>query len=870
MAERALDLRLLAPALLAWAVLVALLPRPAWVSAVVALSGLVLAVVVLIRAAKVPREDSADAWAGSTEQPGPVRPRPMSAAFVLAFCAAATALVCGAAALHLAAAQSGPVAGWAQQRAVTHVRLVVTTEPRVIARADERQPLIVVEATAVEAISRGVVSHPRTPVVVLASDPGWADAAWRSEVRAVGRWSPPDPGQRAVAVLTPRGPPTTVREPVQVLRWVDHVRERFRVAVAPLPPDARGLVPGLVIGDTSLTPPDLTQAMRDTGMTHLSAVSGSNVAIVVGGVALLAARSGVPRRWRLPVILLALVGFVLLCRPEPSVLRAGVMGTVGLMALTSGRRRATLPALGAAILGLLCLDPWLARSYGFALSALATLGLVLWARPWGMGMAAYLPRWAELPARAAAVPLSAQVICAPVIVLLQGSVTTVAVLANLLAAPLVPPTTVLGVAAAVVAPIWTPAAIALAWAAALPAWFIARIARVCARLPYGTVDWVDGIAGAWLLTLATALGLLTGPWWLAQARRRRWLTGAVVAAVVALLVPVPALRGWPPPGWVVAGCDVGQGDAFAISTGTGSAVLVDTGPDPADVSRCLKDLDIDVVELLVLTHFHADHVGGLLGVVSVAEVESVLVSPLDDPPEVAERTLGQLAARGIPVRVARAGDQATFGQAEVRVIAPTALHPGGPGDANNSSVVLDVDVGGTSILLTGDLEPEGARPLRSALRGREYDVLKVAHHGSAAQDDVVLRAIDPVIALIGVGADNTFGHPAPSLLSLLGEVGAVVLRTDLHGDIAVVRDEAGRLVPHTRERRGRPGRAGSSSVSESGRQRCGRVPAELTGAGAQGLEGGRYRGHPLQIGGGDNLDRTPGRGRDGTDDDVGV
>ncbi|MFK5584998.1 ComEC/Rec2 family competence protein [Serinicoccus sp. LYQ131] len=773
---RRLDLRLLLPALLAWAVLVAVLPHPPWVAGMVAAGAALTALACL-----------------------GLRTRVRDRVLVLGFAGAAIALVCGSGALHLATARSGPVPDWAAQGAVTQARLLVTTEPRVIARGDERQPLVVLEATVLEARSRGQVSTPRTPVVVFADDPAWAQARWRSEVLTQGRWAPAEPGQRAVAVLTPRGPPETAGEPLALLRGVDHVRDRFRTAVGPLPTDPRGLVPGLVIGDTSLTPPDLTQAMRDTGMTHLSAVSGSNVAIVVGGVALLAARCGLPRRWRTPVVLLALVGFVLLCRPEPSVLRAGVMGTVGLLALTSGRQRATLPALGAAVTLLLCVDPWLARSYGFALSALATLGLVLWARPWGLWMADRLPRWAELPARAAAVPLAAQVICAPVIVLLQGSVTTVAVLANVLAAPLVPPTTVLGVASAVVAPLWLPAATALAWAAALPAWVIARVARVCSRLPYGTLDWVDGVAGAWLLTALTVAALLTGPWWLARARGHPWAVAALSLVGVVLVAPVPGVRGWPPPGWVVAGCDVGQGDAFVLRSGPGTAVMVDTGPDPAAASRCLRDLDVDVVELLVLTHFHADHVGGLSGVLGSTEVESVLVSPLADPPENARRTRAQLAAAGIPVRTARAGEHGAWGQARVRVLAPASPLPPGLDDANNSSVVLDVEVAGTSVLLTGDLEPEGARPLRALLRGREVDVLKVAHHGSAAQDEVLTRQLDPTIALIGVGADNTFGHPAPSALGLLQEIGAVVLRTDLHGDVAVARDELGRLVPHARE-----------------------------------------------------------------------
>lgn len=776
------DARLLVPALVAWGVLVAVLPGPGWLPGAVATAALT----------------SAASLLRATGRRDETRPRSRMLS-VLALSAAAVGLVAGAAALHLAVARAGPVPGWAQERAVGRAELLVTTEPRVLARGDEREPLVILEARVLEASARGMTSRPRTPVLVIApGGQGWGDVAWRSRIEVQGRWAPAEPGERAVAVLVPRGPPKTRDAPPTLLRGIDHVRGRFREAVDPLPRDARGLVPGLVIGDTSLTPEDLTQAMRDTGMTHLSAVSGSNVAIVAGGVALLAARTGLPRRWRLPVVLAALLSFILLCRPEPSVLRAGVMGAVGLIALTGGRRRASLPTLGAAVIGLLCLDPWLARSYGFALSTLATLGLVLWARPWGLAMARVVPRWASLPARAAAVPLAAQVICAPVIVLLQGSVTTVAVLANLLAAPLVPPTTILGVVAAVLAPVSLHLAMAVAWLSAVPAWVIGRIARVCSRLPYGTLEWWDGAAGAWALVAATLGLLLTWRWWGLQVRRHRWGTAAVGCALLVWLLPVPGLDPWPPRGWVVAGCDVGQGDAFVVATGPERALVIDTGPDPAAMSECLRGLGVRRVDLLVLTHFHADHVGGLSGVLSSAQVEEVLVTPVQEPVETATAVLDQVRESDIPVRAAQVGDRWEWGSTAASVLWPSQRPPVGASAANNASIVLHVEAAGVRMLSTGDLEPESARLVREVTAGRDYDVLKVAHHGSAAQDERLVREARPEFALIGVGADNDFGHPAPSALGLLAEVGAIVLRTDLHGDIAVVRDERGRLVPHAR------------------------------------------------------------------------
>lgn len=528
--------------------------------------------------------------------------------------------------------------------------------------------------------------------------------------------------------------------------------------------------------------------MYQSWVTYLGLTfDGSNVALVTGAVAVVVAHLGVRRRWRTPVVLLALGGFVLLCRPEPSVLRAGVMGTVGLLALSSARRRVSLPALAAAVLGLLCVDPWLARSYGFALSTLATLGLVVWSRPWGDAIAARLPRRLALLGDAVSVPLAAQVACAPVIVMLQGSITLVAVPANLLAAPLVAPTTVLGVVSAVLSPLPGEAATALAWLAALPAWLLALVAHAGADLPWGTLDWVDGGPGALLLAVLTVLALTTGPWWRELLRRRPSLGVVALGVLAGLLWPAPGLRSWPPPGWVVVGCDVGQGDAFVLRSGPRAAVVVDTGPDPAPVARCLRDLGVDRVEALFLTHFHADHVGGLTGVLGQTRVGTAYLTSVRDPPEVAAATLAQLDRAQVPAHVVRAGHRLEVGEAVVEVVSPGERPVVGGSAANNASLVLDVTVAGTRVLLTGDIEPEAARAVRQAVVGRDYDVLKVAHHGSAAQDRALVEDARAEVALIGVGADNSFGHPAPRTLELLR--GSVVLRTDLDGDVAVGRQD---------------------------------------------------------------------------------
>ncbi|MGB3829802.1 MAG: ComEC/Rec2 family competence protein, partial [Ornithinimicrobium sp.] len=454
-----------------------------------------------------------------------------------------------------------------------------------------------------------------------------------------------------------------------------------------------------------------------------------------------------------------------------------------------------------AVLVLLCVDPGLARSYGFALSALATLGLVIFARPWGDAIAARLPARAALLGDAIAIPLAAQVVCAPVIVLLQGNISVIAVLANLLAAPMVAITTIAGIAAALGATVWVPLGTALAWVGAVPAVWIGAVARSCARVPGGQVEWIDGGRGAWLLTIITVLLLLGGPWLRYQAGRRPAATVSVVVLSAAAFVPLPGHAGWPPTGpWVIVACDVGQGDAIVLSTGPGSAIVVDVGQEAEPIADCLQDLGITRVDAVVLSHFHRDHVGGLAGVLDHVEVGAAYVSPVREPPAEAARTLDQLAHAGVPAHPLVAGDRVVWGAVTANVVWPQADRPTIGGSVpNNSSLVLDVRTGPTRILLTGDIEEEAATSVRRALRGERFDVLKVAHHGSADQSDDLVAESGASVALISVGADNTFGHPTPSALALLRQSAMLVRRTDLNGDIAVVRSGSGLSITSERD-----------------------------------------------------------------------
>ncbi|HQR28724.1 MAG TPA: ComEC/Rec2 family competence protein, partial [Nocardioides sp.] len=404
------DLRLPAVAAAAWvgALAALTLPAPVWAStAVLALGG----VVVLRR-----------------------RGRPVRT--VLTLLAAFSALAGGATVRSYRIAHD-PVAELGHRGAAVHVVVSVTSDPRV--ESGRFGPYVTFRGRLRQVTASGAVLRVAAPVLVLA-EPSWSEVRLGSVLAASGRLAAPQDADLS-AVLRPRGPPVLVDRARPWWRAADRVRASLRDSVSGVPERYRALVPALVVGDDAGLAEELADDFATTGLTHLLAVSGTNLTLLLGFVLLLARWAGVHGRWRLLVAGLGVLGFVLLARPEPSVLRAAVMGAVGLVALGTGGAQRGARTLGAAVLVLLLVDPWLALRAGFALSVLATAGIVFVAPVWCDALTTWLPRWL---AAAVAVPAAAQLACTPVVAALSGQVSLVAVLANLLAAPVVGPATVLG------------------------------------------------------------------------------------------------------------------------------------------------------------------------------------------------------------------------------------------------------------------------------------------------------------------------------------------------------------------------------------------------------------------------------------------
>jgi competence protein ComEC len=548
-------------------------------------------------------------------------------------------------------------------------------------------------------------------------------------------------------------------------------------AISTLPQGEAGLMLGITVGDDSRLDPDMEADFRATGLTHLLAVSGSNLAMFLGAIALGLRAMRLGRRSTLAVLAAATLAFMAITRFEPSVVRAGAMGAVGIMAMAAGAQRAGLHALAVAALGLVVWDPMFVWSPGFQLSALATLGILVIA-----------PRLAEAlgpgkVAAAAAVTMGAQLAVGPLIALQFHQASLVALPANLAAMPAVGPATVLGFIAAALGAVWKPLGAVVATMARPFLGWMGWVASLFARIPNASVGTPAGPAAA--LVVVASIGAAFAAY---RARRIRPFVGVAfsILALVGVNTWSRALAPAPPAGLRITALDVGQGDATLVQAPGGATMLVDGGPDERLLLEHLRNRGVRRIDLLVLTHAHADHVDGLAAVVTRYPIGREL-----DPGEPSNlpshaRYLRTLSERRIPRDLARAGLRYALGPVSVEILGPREILHGTDSDANNNSVVMRLDYGMSSVLMSGEVQENGQDLLLSnAAPALKATLFKVPHHGSGRALREFYAATQSKAALISVGAGNDYGHPAINVLHWCAELGMRVLRTDRSGDVTV-------------------------------------------------------------------------------------
>ncbi len=586
-----------------------------------------------------------------------------------------------------------------------------------------------------------------------------------------------------------------------------------------LPEPEAGLAAGILIGLRDRVDREVAAAFTTAGVSHVVAISGWNIAIVAAAIAAVAGRVG--RRRRTVVTAVAIVAYIAFAGASPSVLRAGAMAGVVLLARESGRAGRAAAALGWAAALLLLVDPALIGDAGFQLSTLATGGLIAWATPLTERLdritGARLPRWLS---ESLGVSLAAQAATLPIVLASFGRLALIAPVVNLLIVPIVAPAMAAGLVAllggALVA-MGAPSGVGLVLAT--PGWVTLRviigIVEVAAAVPLASVAF-EPVVGATLGGASVAVGSAIVAWRRRRVSRAhpkaraptvvagrstsqrpstsmsmRLASGALIVAVaVAGAVVVTRSAGIAR----VTVLDVGQGDAILVEGSEGGRLLVDGGPDP---DRLLVALDRRIppwdrrIDILVLSHPHEDHVAGLALLLDRYRVGRVLEPGMRGPGPGYAAWLERVGRPDHPVHAAiAAGDRLSVDEIDMDVLWPIRGQvPAEPPDSgtgiNNVSVVLLGTIGERRFLLAGDVEEE-IDPTLLASGTPPIDLLKVAHHGSrTATTDAFIAAVRPRVAVASAGTGNPYGHPARATLDRLARAGARVYRTDRDGSVSV-------------------------------------------------------------------------------------
>ena len=585
-------------------------------------------------------------------------------------------------------------------------------------------------------------------------------------------------------LFAPSGSTSALKLSYPEILFIEDVRERFLQLLTGVSSDAAGLVAGLTIGERGAISDELAHQMKQLSLTHLVAVSGANLAIVMGVVYLIAARLGVSRNLRFVFAMLVMACYVLLVGPESSVIRAATMAVFVMVGLWLGRGTNPLAALSLAIVFLLTIDPGLAVDVGFGLSALATAGLLLMAPKLYLALE---PRMPKVLAIGVAATVSAQLYTLPIILYLQPSLPLYSVLANLLVEPLVAPITILGLLA--VLTVWlAPLSSVISYVASIGSNWIVVVATWLSPLPLVRIHFIDGPVGVMLacgFVIALTLRLLSNR---ALLKSTATLSIAGLVVVAGSWIASDLLRSQVfAEGWEVFFCDVGQGDAALVSSGD-EVMIIDLGPEPKDLESCLRAAKVSKLDLAVLSHFDSDHVGGVAALGAVT-VKQLMISGFRDDRPLVELVKAVATEKGLEMTIGFEGLSGHLGEFRWQVLAPTATAYEAT-DSNDASLVLLLESEHYAVLFLGDLGQQGQERLMkkypALLRGLAAKTLvtKVAHHGSADQSRDFYELIDSEQLVFSVGK-NKYGHPTDSAMRLAWLSGAKVLRTDLLGHIAV-------------------------------------------------------------------------------------
>jgi competence protein ComEC len=538
--------------------------------------------------------------------------------------------------------------------------------------------------------------------------------------------------------------------------------------------DSEALLLASFIGNTSTLSEEAKSNFKTSGLAHLWSVSGLHVGCLILFILFLTRMAGLKPLAQLFTASVTLIVYSLLAALSPPVVRSAIMGFIVLLGWCCGRKKDLLSILLLSFIIMVIYDPLMIYDAGFQLSFASVFGILLMASK----IESFFWDWPGFLKTSVAVSLAAQIVTTPFLAYHFGSIPVYSVIANILAVPLIMPMMVLIFCYVLFHGFW--GALVLKIMAKLPAKAILAIAAYVSKLPFSrlfmqkpliiVIILITGLAGAFLInkhkiSFATALILATAV----------ILAGCTIQTVNK------------PTGFNVQYFDVGQGDSSLVTNGN-NRILIDGGPEYDSVADKLSSEGINSLDVVILSHPHADHLTGLIRVIKNFKVGLFINSGYKYPSYLYKDLLTEIRDRKIKYLEPKAGKSFILGKIKLTILNPPVQPVSGTdADVDNNSVVCRIESSGVSVLFTGDIHKETEELiLKNYKSSLCVDVLKVAHHGSAYSSmGDFLSAVKPKYSVISVGADNPYGHPTASALGRLRRAGSKIYRTDRNGVVTM-------------------------------------------------------------------------------------
>lgn len=546
------------------------------------------------------------------------------------------------------------------------------------------------------------------------------------------------------------------------------------------------LLLGIMLGNKADISPLTQREFARAGVAHVMAVSGLHMGMMVLICFWLAGllKLKVGQKYGLTVGFVVFYALISGCRP--SVLRAALIIGIGVIGWTMGKGKNLIALLSAAALVLLLYNPFFLFDVAFQLSFAATLAIAVIAPVLNYQFGQFSIFSRRMP-KLFLTSVAVQTGVVPIIMYHFGELSMISALANILVVPLIAPVLSLGLLGSSVSFISS--------FLAYP-WFM--IVGFLLGFIEGTVSFLAGFSfssfSAGISLKAAFLYYSSLVVLVVWIRQRKALLSTAALLFTSLIIPIvliwwQVLASAPPAQFTASFFDVGQGDSAAVRSPSGACILIDGGQDRHKLKSLLFSAGIRKIDLLILSHSHADHLNGLIELVEGYNIGLVLIGgAADNSPQYREFQVA-IQEGHIPYLVAKEGMQLEVGPDLELIVLSDSDTVSAASDLNNESVVVKLKYEDLSLLFPGDIENEAELELLDWKQELQSSILKVSHHGSSTSaDKTFLKYVEPKVAVISVGKDNRFGHPASSTRRILKSLGAKIYRTDRDGNVTITSD----------------------------------------------------------------------------------